>query len=188
MARSGVVVQEVAEAGLGDEGVGEGQDEGEVVVGEFVDGGELVAEGVLGWARPKPAYGSVSGSVSMSRSTTAANRGRRACPGGLGGRPHARRRLIVFFQYCAEAEVPELYHLARTIDRWADEVLAYHRTSGASNGRVENTHMLAEKIRRNAHGFTNHANYRRRLLGRLGIKWATVPPRRIRGRKPRSVA
>jgi len=48
--------------------------------------------------------------------------------------------------------------------------------------------MLAEKIRRNAHGFTNHDNYRRRLLGRLGVQWHTVPPRRIRGRKPRSVA
>jgi len=101
---------------------------------------------------------------------------------------HARRRLIAFFQHCAEAEVPELVRLARTIDRWVDLVLAYHRTSHASNGRVENTHMLAEKIRRNAHGFTNHTNYRRRLIGRLGIQWTTVPTRRIRGRQPRSVA
>ena len=31
--------------------------------------------------------------------------------------------------------------------------------------------MLAEKIRRNAHGFRNIDNYRRRLIGRLGIKW-----------------
>ena len=101
---------------------------------------------------------------------------------------HAHRRLIVFFQHCAEADVPELRRLARTIDRWSGLVLAYHRTGGASNGRVENTHMLAEKIRRNAHGFTNHTNYRRRLLGRLGTKWATVPTRRIRGRQPRSAA
>ena len=36
----------------------------------------------------------------------------------------------------------------------------------ASNERVENVHRLAEKIRRNAHGFANHQNYRRRLLGR----------------------
>lgn len=101
---------------------------------------------------------------------------------------HARRRLIVFFQHCADAEVPELGRLARTIDRWSDLVLAYHRTGGASNGRVENTHMLAEKIRRNAHGFTSHANYRRRLLGRLGIKWPTLTIRRIRGHQPRSAA
>ncbi|MCC5953676.1 MAG: transposase, partial [Acidimicrobiia bacterium] len=62
------------------------------------------------------------------------------------------------------------------------------RTGHASNGRVENTHMLAEKIRRNAHGFTNIDNYRRRLIGRLGIQWATIPTRRIRGRKPQQVA
>ena len=101
---------------------------------------------------------------------------------------HARRRLIVFFQYVAEIEVREVTRLARTIDRWSDEVLAYHQTGGASNGRVENVHMLAEKIRRNSHGFTNHQNYRRRLIGRLGIKWDTVPTRRIRGRQPHSVA
>ena len=101
---------------------------------------------------------------------------------------HARRRLIVFFQHCADAEVPELGRLARTIDRWKAEVLAYHSTGRASNGRVENVHMLAEKIRRNAHGFTNPHNYRRRLIGRLGITWTTVPTRRIRGRQPRSVA
>jgi transposase len=101
---------------------------------------------------------------------------------------HARRRLIVFFQHCADAEVPELGRLARTIDRWHTEVLAYHTTGRASNGRVENVHMLAEKIRRNAHGFANHTNYRRRLIGRLGIKWATVPTRRIRGRQPRLIA
>jgi hypothetical protein len=48
--------------------------------------------------------------------------------------------------------------------------------------------MLAEKIRRNAHGFANHIHYRRRLIGRLGIKWAIVPTRRIRGRQPRLIA
>lgn len=104
------------------------------------------------------------------------------------GEAHARRRLMVFFEHCVDAEVPELLRLARTVDRWRDEILAYHATKGASNGRVENLHMLTEKIRRNAHGFTNHDNYRRRLIGRLGIKWATVPTRRIRGRKPRLVA
>ena len=101
---------------------------------------------------------------------------------------HARRRLIVFWQWCAEAEVREVTRLARTIDRWSTEILAYHRTGRASNGRVENIHMLAEKIRRNSHGFTNHTNYRRRLIGRLGIQWATVPTRRIRSHKPRSIA
>ncbi len=101
---------------------------------------------------------------------------------------HAKRRLIVFFQHCADANTPELLRLARTIDRWASEILAYHRTGGASNGKVENIHMLAERTRRAAHGFTNHTNYRRRLIARYGIKWTTVPTRRIRGHKPRSIA
>ena len=94
----------------------------------------------------------------------------------------------MFFQFCADADVPELHRLAHTVDRWHIEILAYHSTFKASNGRVENTHMLAEKIRRNAHGFTNHDNYRRRLIGRLGIKWHTVPTQRIRGRQPHPVA
>jgi transposase len=98
------------------------------------------------------------------------------------------RRLITFFQHCAEADVRELKRLARTIDRWNCEVLAYHATARASNGRVENIHMLAEKTRRCAHGFTNHHNYRRRLIGRYGIKWDTVPTRRIRGRQPHPIA
>ena len=48
---------------------------------------------------------------------------------------HARRRLIVFFQHCADAEISEPARLARTIDRWRPEVLAYHLTGRASNGR-----------------------------------------------------
>ena len=71
---------------------------------------------------------------------------------------HARRRLIVFFQHCAEADVPEVTRLARTIDRWSTEVLAYHSCGRASNGRVENVHMLTEKTRGNAHGFVTHPN------------------------------
>lgn len=99
---------------------------------------------------------------------------------------HARQRPTEFRQYCAEADVPDVTRLARTVDRWHNEILAYHSTNGASNGLVENVHMLAEKIRRNSHGFTNIDNYRRRLIGRLGLQWATVPSRRIRGRKPHS--
>lgn len=37
---------------------------------------------------------------------------------------HARRRLIVFRQHAADADVPELNRLARTIDAWRGEILA----------------------------------------------------------------
>lgn len=100
------------------------------------------------------------------------------------GLAHAKRRLIVFFQHAANAEVPELTRLARTIDRWHEEVLAYHSTGGASNGPTEAVNLLIEKIRRIGHGYRNFDNYRRRLLLGCGIQWATVPTYRIRGRQP----
>ncbi|MBA2338326.1 MAG: ISL3 family transposase, partial [Acidimicrobiia bacterium] len=104
------------------------------------------------------------------------------------GEAHARRRMITFYLWCADTDIPELIRLAGTVSRWAEEIFAYHRSAGASNGKVENTHMLIEKTRRTAHGFTNPTNYRRRLLGRHGIKWHTQPTARIRGRQPRFVA
>jgi transposase len=97
---------------------------------------------------------------------------------------HAKRRLLVFFQHAADAEIPELTRLATTIDRWRDELLAYHTTAGASNGPTEAVNLLIEKIRRLGHGYRNFTNYRRRLLLGCGITWTTVPTRRIRGRQP----
>ena len=97
---------------------------------------------------------------------------------------HAKRRLVVFFQHAAEAEIPELTRLATTVDRWRDEILAYHTTGGASNGPTEAVNLLVEKIRRIGHGYRNFTNYRRRLLLGCGITWTTVPTRRIRGRQP----
>jgi transposase len=100
----------------------------------------------------------------------------------------ARRRLVVFFQHAADANVPELTRLAGTIDRWRHEVLAYHQTGGASNGPTEAVNLLIEKIRRIGHGYRNFDNYRRRLLLGCGVQWTTVPTRRIRGRQPAFVA
>jgi transposase len=97
---------------------------------------------------------------------------------------HAKRRLIVFFQHAADADIPELTRLATTIDRWRDELLAFHTTGGASNGPTEAVNLLVEKIRRIGHGYRNFSNYRRRLLLGCGITWTTVPTRRIRGRQP----
>ncbi|MGH9132746.1 MAG: ISL3 family transposase [Ilumatobacteraceae bacterium] len=101
---------------------------------------------------------------------------------------HAHRRLIVFLQHAADAEVPELNRLARTIDAWTDEILAFHTTAGANNGPTEAVNLIIEKIRRIGHGYRNFDNYRRRLLLGCGITWTTVPTRRIRGRQPASAA
>lgn len=99
---------------------------------------------------------------------------------------HARRRLTVFYQCCAEADVPELTRLARTIAAWQDEILAYHHT-GLSNGPTEAMNLLVKKIKRVGHGFRNFDNYRLRLLLHCGVTWQDQPTARLRAR-PRSVA
>jgi transposase len=96
--------------------------------------------------------------------------------------------MIAFYDWCADADIPEVSRLARTVSRWSELIFAYHRNGRASNGRTENAHMLIEKTRRQAHGFRNIDNYRRRLIGRHGIKWQTQPTRRIRGCQPRFIA
>lgn len=100
---------------------------------------------------------------------------------------HARRRLTAFYQWAAEADVPELTRLATTISAWQDEILAYH-TTHRSNGPTEAVNLLIEKVRRIGHGFRNFDNYRLRLLLRCGVVWHTRPVARIRGRQPRFAA
>ncbi|MGC8511305.1 MAG: ISL3 family transposase, partial [Acidimicrobiales bacterium] len=104
--------------------------------------------------------------------------------------PTARRahwRLVRFYAYVAEAEVPELTRLATTISRWEQEVLSYH-TTRISTGPVEAQNLVTEKIRRIGHGFRNFENYRLRLLLHSGVQWETRPTARIRARHPRLVA
>ena len=82
----------------------------------------------------------------------------------------------------------DLTRLAKTVDRWRGEILAYHSTGGASNGPTEAVNLITEKIRRISHGYRNFTNYRRRLLLGCGTQWATVPTYRIGGRQPASAA
>lgn len=100
----------------------------------------------------------------------------------------ARRRLVKFYAHCADAEVPELARLARTVSDWAEEILAYHSTAMASNGPTEAVNLGIETVRRTGHGFRNFDNYHLRLLLSLGVKWQTPTTARIRGRQPRFVA
>src|SRR3954466_9441685 len=119
---------------------------------------------------------------------TVVRRFARARAGSARDLANAKRRLIVFFQHVADADVAELTRLAHTVDRWRDEILAFHTSGGASNGPTEAVNLLIEKIRRLRPGYRNFANYRRRLLLGCGIQWDTVPTRRIRGRQPASAA
>jgi transposase len=103
-------------------------------------------------------------------------------------RPRAEQALYRWLAYCADADIPELTRLARTIDSWRPELLAYFDTGGVSNGPTEAINLLIKKIKRVGHGFRNFDNYRLRLLLHCGVDWDTIPATPIRGRLPRSVA
>jgi transposase len=67
-----------------------------------------------------------------------------SCP----DRPRAQAHLYRWLAYCADAAVPELTRLARTIDSWRGELLAYFDTNRISNGPTEAINLLIKKIKR----------------------------------------
>ena len=102
--------------------------------------------------------------------------------------PDARRRLHDVLARCVFSDVPELVRLARTLDAWTNELLAYFTTGAVSNGPTEAINLLIKRIKRIGFGFRNLANYRLRLLLHCGVHWQTPSATPIRGRLPRSVA
>jgi transposase len=103
-------------------------------------------------------------------------------------RDRAERRLLRWFTAVAEHEIPELVRLARTLDAWRLELLAYFDTGGISNGPTEAVNGLIKKVKRVGHGYRNFANYRLRLLLHCGTDWNTPTATPIRGRLPRLAA
>jgi transposase len=99
------------------------------------------------------------------------------------------RRLLRrgYEHHCADAGVPELERLARTLDSWRTELLAYFDTDRISNG-PEAINLLIKKIKHVGHGFRNFDNYRLRLLLHCGVEWNTPDATPIRGRLPRFIA
>ena len=59
-------------------------------------------------------------------------------------------------------ELPEFHDTVDTFIAWTDEILAWHHTDRASNGRIEGTNNLLQVLRRSAHGFTNPRNFEAR--------------------------
>ena len=59
-------------------------------------------------------------------------------------------------------ELPEYHDTVDTFIAWSDEILAWHHTDRASNGRIEGTNNLLQVLRR--WGFTNPANFEARGL------------------------
>jgi transposase len=104
------------------------------------------------------------------------------------GHSEAALALDRFYDAVAEIDIPEIRRLGRTIRRWHDQVLAYWRCDGLSNGVTEAINMLIKRIKRIGHGFRNLANYRIRLLLFCGRPaWQDRPTARIRARSPRSI-
>ncbi len=56
-------------------------------------------------------------------------------------------------------DLPEFHDIVDTIIARSDEILAWHHTDRASNGRIEGTNNLLQVLRRTAHGFTNPDNF-----------------------------
>lgn len=82
-------------------------------------------------------------------------------------RDTAHRRLIDFYEWAVAIDVDEVTRLAKTIDTWQEEVLAFFDTR-ASNAPTESANVKIKSIRRAARGFKNCGNYRARILLHAG--------------------
>jgi len=83
--------------------------------------------------------------------------------------PRAQQLLHRLLTHCADANLPELTRLARTLDAWRPELLAVFDHPGISNGPTEAINPIIKKIKRVGHGFRNVQNYRLRLLLHCGV-------------------
>ncbi|HEY5987393.1 MAG TPA: transposase, partial [Streptosporangiaceae bacterium] len=76
---------------------------------------------------------------------------------------NVRDRLYAFCDWCAQHEdIPELISLAKTIARWEDQITCAVLT-GVTNATSESLNRLAKLEARQAYGFRNPANQRRRV-------------------------
>lgn len=71
-------------------------------------------------------------------------------------------RLYRFYAQAAASDLPEAHRLAETIESWWPAVLAAI-TTGYSNARSEGYNRLAKHVGRDAFGFRNPINQRRRI-------------------------
>jgi transposase len=77
-------------------------------------------------------------------------------------RSETSSRLFAFYDWCACADVPEVTTLARTIEAWRPQILAFIET-GITNAGTEANNRLIKDAARIAFGFRNLDNQRRRV-------------------------
>jgi transposase len=92
-------------------------------------------------------------------------------------RSEVSNRLFAFYDWCARADVPEVTALAKTIEAWWPQILAFIDT-GITNAATEANNRLIKDAARIAFGFRNLDNQRRRV--RLHCK-RTLISQPIRG-------
>jgi transposase len=92
-------------------------------------------------------------------------------------RSEISNRLFAFYDWCARADVPEVTTLAKTIEAWWPQILAFIDT-GITNARTEATNRMVKDAARIAFGFRNLENQRRRV--RLHCK-RTIISQPVRG-------
>jgi transposase len=80
-------------------------------------------------------------------------------------RSEISHRLTRFYALVADTEIPEAHKLAKTVEKWWSAIEAALLT-GYSNARSEGYNRVAKTIARNAYGFRNPTNHRRR------VRWA----------------
>jgi transposase len=86
-------------------------------------------------------------------------------------RSEVSSRLFAFYDWCARAAVPEVTTLAKTIEAWWPQILAFLGT-GITNAATEANNRLIKDAARIAFGFRNLDNQRRRV--RLHCKRTTI--------------
>jgi transposase len=75
----------------------------------------------------------------------------------------ARKVLIKITDQMALSKIPELKTLRETLHKWREEIENFFE-NGLTNGRTEGFNHVGKFIQRNAYGFRNFENYRRRLI------------------------
>jgi len=93
-------------------------------------------------------------------------------------RSQVSNRLFAFYDWCARADVPEVTTLAKTIEAWWPQILAFIQT-GITNAATEANNRLIKDAARIAFGFRNLDNQRRRV--RLHCKRTTITSQPLRG-------
>lgn len=79
------------------------------------------------------------------------------------GKNFAGKVLTRLTDQMALSKIPEVRTLRETLHKWREEILQFFE-NGLTNGRTEGFNRVGKLIQRNAYGFRNFENYRRRLI------------------------